>query len=83
MEKANQDIKKALEKSGVRQWELAEWFGYTPSWYSVKLRHEFSSEEKLKAFTAIQEIKEQRTEAYLESLNAKSKEELIAMITNR
>jgi hypothetical protein len=56
----NQDIREALEKSSVKQWELAEKVGYTPSWFSVKMRHEFTSEEKLKMFDCIQQILDER-----------------------
>lgn len=60
MKRANEDIRTALEKSGVRQWELAEKIGYSASHFSLKMRKEFSSEDKVKAFTAIQDIVDER-----------------------
>lgn len=57
---ANQDIREALIKSGVKHWELAEKVGVSPSCLSVKLRHELSSEEKYKLFSLIQEIVDER-----------------------
>lgn len=56
----NLDIREALQKSKVKYWELAEKYGFTPSHLSVKLRHELSSEEKLKMFDCIQQIVEER-----------------------
>lgn len=53
---ANQDIRKALEESGIKQWELAERMGYSPSHFSTKMRHEFSSEEKLRCLSVIEEM---------------------------
>lgn len=60
MEIANKDIREALEKSGVKYWELAEKLGISQCWLSVKLRMEFTSEEKYKVFTLIQEIVDEK-----------------------
>ncbi len=60
MEKANKDIRLALEQSGVRQWELAERAGYSENHFIRKMRHELPSEEKYRMFTLIQEIIDER-----------------------
>ena len=52
----NQDIREALVKSGVKHWELAERYGVSASWLSVRLRKELPEDEKLKMFSYIQEI---------------------------
>ena len=57
---SNCDIREALRKSGVKQWELAERYGLSASWFTVKLRKELSSEEKYKLFTLIQQIVDER-----------------------
>ena len=56
MEKANKDIREALKRSGVKQWELADKCGILNTRLCEKLRHELSSEEKYKLFSLIQEI---------------------------
>ena len=60
MEKANKDIREVLQKSGVKQWELAEKVGLSPNYFVTKLRRELSSEEKYRMFTLIQEIVDER-----------------------
>lgn len=56
----NQDVREALARSGVKHWELAEKYGVSASWLSVKLRKELPSEEKLKLFTLIEQIIDER-----------------------
>ena len=58
MERANADIRAAMKKSQVRQWELADKVGLTPNYFVIKLRHELPEDEKLKLFAMIQEIAE-------------------------
>ena len=60
MEIANKDIREALKKSGVKQWELADKYGMDNTRFCVKLRHELSSDEKLKLFALIQEIVDEK-----------------------
>ena len=60
MNKANQDIREALEKSDVKHWELAEKYGVSPSVFCVKLRKELKSDEKVKIFTLISQIVDER-----------------------
>ncbi|SCW28178.1 hypothetical protein SAMN05660484_00223 [Eubacterium ruminantium] len=62
MVKANQDIKEALKKSRVKQWELADKVGLNSFYFSAKLRHELSNEEKYKLFMLIGEIVDERKE---------------------
>ncbi len=56
MKRANQDIRIMLDSSGVKQWELAKRLGYSDCWFSVKMRSEFSEEDKLHMFGVISEI---------------------------
>lgn len=60
MEIANKDIRETLKKSGVRQWELADKCSTTNTRLCEKLRHELSSDEKLKLFALIQEIVDEK-----------------------
>ena len=60
MTTANKDIRDALTKYNVKQWELADKCNYSPNYFCVKLRHELSPEEKIEMFTYIQEIVEER-----------------------
>ena len=60
MERANNDVKEALKKSGVRQWELAIKCGYSASHFVTKLRQELPEDEKLKMFSLIEEIAEEK-----------------------
>lgn len=52
----NQEIKMALKENGVHQWELAKAAGYSSWHFCVKMREEFSSEEKKKYIGIIKEI---------------------------
>lgn len=60
MSKGNRDIRMALEKSGVRQWELAKEAGFSDSWFSVKMRQELPEEEKLRLYALIQQIADRK-----------------------
>lgn len=62
MKKANQDIREVLKKHKIAQWELADKMKFSPNYFVVKMRHEFDSQEKLRAFDCIQEILEERGE---------------------
>ena len=57
----NKDIRDILAKSGIKHWELAEKYGVSASWLSVKLRKELTTEEKLKVFDCIQQIIDERS----------------------
>lgn len=58
--KANEDIREAIYKSGLRYWEIAERCGFSPSVFSVKLRRELSGNEKYKLFCIIQEMVDEK-----------------------
>ncbi len=56
----NQDIRDAISKSGVKYWELADRYGIAQSTLSVRLRKELPESEKLRLFSLIQEISEEK-----------------------
>ena len=56
----NLDIRNTLAKSGVKYWELAERCGISQSCLSVRLRKELPESEKLRLFSLIQEISEEK-----------------------
>ena len=57
MNKSNQDIRKAIESSGFKYWQIAERFGICDGNFSRKLRKELSTEEKNKIFEIIKNLK--------------------------
>lgn len=57
---ANLDIRKSIEKSGLRYWEVAEKLNLNDGNFSRKLRREFPPEEKDKIFKIIEELKNER-----------------------
>lgn len=59
MKKANSIIREALERCNVKQWELADKFGVSPNYFVVKMRHDFSEEDTMKALSYISEIAEE------------------------
>lgn len=56
---ANADIRKEIESSGVKKWEIAAKLGVHHSTFSVWLRQEMSDEQKAQVKQAIAEIKEE------------------------
>ena len=60
MSNTNQDIKEALFKSGVRQWELAERFGISEFAFCRKLRKELPEGEKQKLLELVAQIRKER-----------------------
>ena len=62
MDKKNQEIRMALKKSGVYQWELADKCNLSPNYFVTKLRKELPEEEKLKLLSLISEIAEEKGE---------------------
>ena len=52
----NEEIRAALKAQGVKQWELAEKFGYNECYFSVLMRQEFSDEWKQRALNYINQI---------------------------
>lgn len=57
MKIANQDIKNEIKAAGLCLWHVADKLGICDSRFSVKLRHEFSPEEKAKIRSIIAELK--------------------------
>jgi AraC-like DNA-binding protein len=55
---ANQNLKFYAQGKGVRLWQVAEKFGVSESYFSRKLRREFSEEESDKFRTFVDEIAE-------------------------
>lgn len=39
------DVRALILNSGFPLWKVAERFGCSPQWFSVKLRHDFTNEE--------------------------------------
>lgn len=57
--KANQDIRKSLAETGLRQWQLADAFGIREEYLSRKLRKELPEEEKRELLLVIESLKRQ------------------------
>lgn len=56
----NIDIRQAIEKAGIKYWQVAEKLNLNDGNFSRKLRKELSAEEKDKIFKIIEEIKNER-----------------------
>ena len=57
---ANADIRKEIESSGVKKWEIAAKLGVHHSTFSVWLRQEMSDEQKAQVRAAITEVSEEQ-----------------------
>ena len=57
MEKANKDIREAIEKNGLKYWQVAEAICMNDGNFSRLLRNELSEERKKEIFDAISKIK--------------------------
>jgi predicted XRE-type DNA-binding protein len=53
---ANQDIRKAIERAGLRYWQVAYAYGVTDGNFSRILRQELFTEKKEKIFTIIRAL---------------------------
>lgn len=53
----NMDIRAAIEKSGFRQWEVAEAYGRSEGVFSRMLRHELPESTKTRIYQAIEGLK--------------------------
>lgn len=49
----NKDIRNEIAAANLKLWQVAEAYGTSDSYFSKKLRHEFSDEEKAKVRTII------------------------------
>ncbi|MBQ3355671.1 MAG: hypothetical protein IJG45_00965 [Oscillospiraceae bacterium] len=53
----NRDIRLAIAGAGLKLWEIAAALGITDSYFSRKLRKEFSPEEKARVLKIVEELK--------------------------
>jgi len=60
MQKANQDIRESIYKSGFPQWKVAEEYNLSDSRFSVILRHELNTDKKKAILDAIERLKERK-----------------------
>lgn len=58
MIKRNIDIRKSIQESGLKLWEVAYQYGVSDSTFSVKLRKELPETEKQKIFKIIEDLRE-------------------------
>lgn len=58
----NLDIRKAIETSNFKYWQVANKLGMTDGNFSRMLRIELTKENKERVFNAINELKEEREE---------------------
>ena len=56
MRKNNQDVRKEVEYSGLRLWQIADALGIADYNFFRKLRKELPAEEKEKIFNIIREL---------------------------
>jgi len=63
MQKANLDVRERAASAGVMLWEIAERYGCTDGNFSRKLRRELPEQDKLRIFSIIEEIKNERGNA--------------------
>ncbi len=56
MEKANYDVRTAIDQSGLKYWVVADRYGCTDSTFSKKLRRELPPTEKERLFKIIDEL---------------------------
>ena len=53
---ANTEIRRALGGAGIKQWQLAEFLGFSECYFSRKLRKELPPEEKAEILVAIEKL---------------------------
>jgi len=54
---SNEEIRIAIIKANIKQYEVAKQLGVTEAFFSRKLRYEMTQEEKDKILQAIEELK--------------------------
>lgn len=54
--KANEEIRKLIEKNRLKYWEVAYTIGISPSWFTVWMRTPMDEEKKQRTLKAINEI---------------------------
>jgi lambda repressor-like predicted transcriptional regulator len=58
--RANLDIRAAVEKAGLKLWEVAYAYGLSDGNFSRMLRHELQCEKKEKLFAIIEDLTHER-----------------------
>lgn len=56
----NLDVRKAIEKSSFKYWQVAEAIGISHITLSVRLRKELSKSEKEKIYAAIEQLRKEK-----------------------
>lgn len=51
------EVRTLILESGVPIWKVAESFGCTPQWFSVKLRHDFTKDEAERLKAIVEKLK--------------------------
>ncbi len=57
MMKANQEIRNAIAKAGIKYWQVADRYGINDGNFARLLRKELSPEKKERIFAIIEDIK--------------------------
>lgn len=52
-----EQVRALILDSGLPIWKVAERFGCSPQWFSVKLRHDFTEDEVKRLQAIIEELK--------------------------
>ncbi len=63
MKTANYDIREAIARANLRNWQVAAKLGINDGNFSRKLRFELSKTEKQRVFQIIKELKSEQKEA--------------------
>lgn len=58
----NLDIREAIKKTGLKQYEVAEKYGIHEASFSRRLRHELGNSEKKKIFKIIDDLDKRQKE---------------------
>lgn len=58
--RANSDVREAIKKGGLYQWEIAEKYGCSEVTFIRKLRRELPDTEKQKIYAIIEELVKER-----------------------
>jgi len=60
LEKANADIRLAIQKSGFRYWQIASEYGCSRSWFTNLLRMNLDTAQRQKILDAINRLDKQK-----------------------
>ena len=53
---SGEEVRALIVGSGLPLWKVAEKFGCSPQWFSVKLRHDFTDEEAERLQAIVKEL---------------------------